>query len=145
MIGRTGLVTRLVVQHGKIVMGWRVPRIDYRRADERLERHVHLAARRFHECAIDQCVDVARLSRKHLDELGSCFIEPSKPQQRDAKIVAGCEVIRIDRQSPLEFLDGFFSSFCFAVQQAEIVMGLRVQLVLAKHGAVLQQRILDIA
>ena len=57
----------------------------------------------------------------------------------DAKIVVRSRVPRLDRDCPLEFLQRILEQTLIAIQEAQIVVGLCVQLISLKELLVVEQ------
>ena len=100
---------------------------------------VPLGQRQVHER-----VDVARIELQRGAELCGGLVRPALQQQRHAVVVVRQDVAGLDEDRARQLAGGFRQQLLFLIEQAEIVVRLRVQLVPLQQRAVMLQGVLEV-
>jgi hypothetical protein len=142
---RRGLVARFIGQQREVVVGLGAARIDVQGADQKRARLVAVAVVLLREGKIHQRLHVSWIDGKRGPELRGARVVFPLAEIRHAEIVVRLDVPLVDGDGAHEFLHGLVIQPLAPVEEAEIVVRLCVQLVGLQHGAVLQERIFEIA
>ncbi len=138
-------VAALVGDHGEVVVGAGVARIDDQRAAQQVPRFHRAAGGPLNQRQIDERFDVARIGRQRDPEFRGGVLQPVAAHQRHTEVVVRFHVPRIDRDRPLELLDRFVVLTAVLIQQSEIVVHLGARIVLLQQRSVLHQRVVEVA
>jgi len=136
---------RVVVQLCKIVMRGRIPRGNVQHAEQSFFRNVELPGLPLHQAQIHERIEISGVEPHGRLELSRRLVNLSKHEQRDAVVIPGAGVARFYHHGTLQFARGFPEQISFLIKQAEIVMGLCIQLVAREQRAIVLQRVLEVA
>jgi len=136
---------RVVVQLRKIVMRGRIPWGNVQHTKQSFFRHVELPHFPLHQAEIHERIDISRLQEDRRLELSRRLVNLSKHEQRDAVVIPGAGVARFDHHRTLQFARRFLEQTSFLVEQAKIVMSLRIQLVPCQQRPIVLQSIREVA
>ena len=94
---------------------------------------------------VDPRIDVARILRQDAAEFGGSFVETGRAHQHDAEIVARRRVLRVDDQGPLKLPNGFTREPSVSIQETQVVVDLRIELVAREQRPIVGLRRAEIA
>lgn len=134
----------LIVQLGKIVMRGSVPWSTVEDIEQAFLCQVELTEGPFGQREIDSGIQVPRLDLKGRLKLSHGLIRPSQQEQGNAVVVARPRVPWLDGNGSLQFAGGFGEKPLLLVQEAEVVVRLRVELIAFEKGAVALQCVFEI-
>ena len=136
----------LIVQLGKIVMRGGISRRNGS-APRAVFPWPRRAGRRWPvgEREIDERIEIRRVERERRLKLCRGLVGSSQHQQRDTVVVVGPAVPRLDDDGALQLACRFLEQTLFLVEQPEIVVRLRVQIVPVEQGTVVLERVLEVA
>ena len=144
VVDRLGDLASFLVQQCQVVVRGCALGIHEERLQERFASLPHTAGGPLGERQVDDGLDVRRIKPQCRPKLGSRLVIPALPQPEDAQIVVRFRVSRIDHERSLKLLLRLVSQLPFAVQQAEVVASIGVELVAPEQDLIVQERTLEI-
>src|SRR5882672_12246077 len=131
----------LIVQLRKIVMRGSISGCTVQGIEQSFFGRVEVAGAAVDQREVDERVQIARVDRQGRLKLCRGVGGASQHQQRGAVVVVRPAVPRVDGNGPLQFTSRFLELPPFLVEESQVVVCLRVQIVAVEQGTVALQRV----
>src|SRR5258708_23283349 len=129
----------------QVVVGRGVVRIDLERAAQAALRVAGLTRRIPREREVHHCVRVAALDAQRGGRFRRRRVKLAEGQGGSRQVYVGSDVLRIDRNEPLDFARRLVEQSLAEIEVPQVVMGLDIHLVALQRRPVVHERLLEIA
>ena len=134
----------LIVQLRKIVMRRSIRRGTVQHVEQVFLRHVDPAGTALGQREVDPGIEVPGLNRQSRLKLGHGLVLSSLHQQRDAVVIVRPGIAGLEGNGTVELTPRVLEQTLLLVQEAQVVVRLRVELVSLEEGKVMLPRVFEI-
>lgn len=134
----------LIVQLRKIVMRRSICRGTVQHVEQVFLRHIDPAGTARGQREVDPGIEVPGLHRQGRLKLGHCLVLSSLHEQRDAVVIVRPGIAGLDGNGAVKLTRGVLEKPVFLVQEAQIVVRLRVEFVSLEEGEVMLAGVFEI-